>query len=374
MTRAATGQDSPFIIWTFRRTGGTRLGDVLFQRSSHDKVEHEPFNNERIYGGVNERYRETGDDAALRVELADICRRGVLIKHCLELMPPGLNQALAAVASDAGYRHLFLYRRRPLGRLLSLHYSQQSGVWGRLQAQATAVDEAAILARPLPVARLLAHERMSRARMRDCYRAVCAQGGQPVLAAFEDIYGEPDQALVRDRLLAILDALGMSRSEGSDREFLAATLTGEQGTRSRYTQFPNYPEFAAAVEALGEFSPAEPGVVIEVLDLPDWVETFTVWPPERRAGSPAEGVVAGILLPKEAREGQLLFVSADGESVVASTGLPSRGFASRAPANALSGRARFRFDQLRLAPGLDGECVWVDQSGQRTPLARVSFE
>lgn len=366
-------EDAPFIIWTFRRTGGTRLGAMLFERSSHETVEHEPFNLERTFGDVTNHYRKTGDEAALRVQMHAICERKVVIKHCLELMTPGLNRALAEASTAAGYRHVFLFRRRPLGRLLSLHYAQQSGIWGKEQARSTPIDEDAIFSQPLPIERLLAHERLSRARMAECYRVLRSLGANPLLVAFEDIYATDDLDAARERLLEILDVLGLPRGEASDREFLDATLRGEQGTRSQYSRFPNHAEFAAASERLGAFSPDAPGMVVEQLELPGWLERFTIWPPERKPGRD-DCVLSGIFLPRTQRSGQLWFEYGDGRRLQAAAGLESKGFARRHPDNVLSTRARFRFDELPLAPGMDGECVWVDETGERTRLATIGFK
>lgn len=366
-------KDAPFIIWTFRRTGGTRLGAMLFERSSHEKVEHEPFNLERTFGDVTNHYRKTGDEAALRMQMHAICERKVVIKHCLELMTPGLNRALAEASTAASYRHVFRFRRRPLGRLLSLHYAQQSGIWGKEQARSTPIDEEAIFTKPLPIARLLAHERLSRARMAECYRVLRSLGANPLLIAFEDVYATNDLDSARTRLLNILDALGMPRGEASDREFLDATLRGEQGTRSQYSRFPNYAEFAAASERLGAFSPDTPGMVVEQLELPEWLETFTIWPPEQKADH-EDCVLSGIFLPRTQRSGQLWFEYGDGRRLLARTSLESKGFARRHPDNVLSTRARFRFDGFPLASGVDGQCVWIDENGERTPLATIGFK
>lgn len=235
------------------------------------------------------------------------------------------------------------------------------------------MDEDAIFAKPLPIARLTAHERLARARMAECYRVLRALGANPLLVAFEDVYVTTELDSARERLLNILDALGMPRGEASDREFLDATLRGEQGTRSQYSRFPNYSGFAAASERLGAFSPDTPGLVVEQLELPEWLEKFTIWPPEQKADRD-DCVLSGIFLPRTQRHDQLWFECGDGRRLQASAGLESKAFASRHPDNALSMRARFRFDGVPLVPGVDGECVWVDETGERTRLATIGFQ
>ena len=58
----------PFIIWTLRRTGGTNLATRLMALSQYPKLEHEPFNPDRVHGHVTRNWVEHCDGYALDEE------------------------------------------------------------------------------------------------------------------------------------------------------------------------------------------------------------------------------------------------------------------------------------------------------------------
>lgn len=96
VAEAIAGEGSaPIIIWTLRRTGGTNLGASLFERAPFEAVQQEPFNDDRLYGAVTQAFRSSGDEDALRNSLRDIVAGKVLIKHCVETVPPRLSILLA---------------------------------------------------------------------------------------------------------------------------------------------------------------------------------------------------------------------------------------------------------------------------------------
>ena len=47
---------SKFIIWTVRRTGGTRFTTKLTDMSIYPVAEHEPFNIDRMFGKITKRF------------------------------------------------------------------------------------------------------------------------------------------------------------------------------------------------------------------------------------------------------------------------------------------------------------------------------
>lgn len=258
MSEVVIGADPPFIIWTMQRTGGTNLAQTLFERSSHRGVQHEPFNVERLYGEITRRFREEKDDGALHKALENVLHEQVLIKHCVEKVPSAMNAVLANVATQAGYRHIFLYRRAALGRLLSFHFALVSGVWGKSDADTKALDED-IFRRPIPVADLLKHERRCRRAMKGAFEAVKMSYSSPFLIAFEDIYCNDDREAAGKILGRLFEDLKLSRQDEDHVLLNRLRGDGAQGTRDSYRSFVNYADFAKAVRELGPLDMEDSG-------------------------------------------------------------------------------------------------------------------
>ena len=159
---------SPFIIWTFRRSGGTNLGNALFNGSSFNTVQHEPFNIDRIFKHVIINWRENQSLEQLYDDIDCILKEKPLIKHCLEIMPSELNQALIDVSIKYGYKHLFLYRENAKSRLLSLNFSMKTNVWGKEHLIIRPFDQA-VFDEGIPITKLINHEKSARSEMRRCY-------------------------------------------------------------------------------------------------------------------------------------------------------------------------------------------------------------
>jgi hypothetical protein len=246
-------EPAPFIIWTLRRTGGTNLSQALFERVPFPKVPHEPFNHDRLYGPLTRAFIADRDEATLRVGIDAICARGVTLKHCAETVPPKLNTVLADASMAAGYRHVFLYRRSALDRLLSLIYAQRTGVWGPGSAASAAADEQAFMS-PLDIDHLLGHERVCRAELSAVHARLLARGATPQQLVFEDLLQSAEPECAATLLRPVLLALGLAVTE-DERSALALRLVGagEQGTRERYRHFSNWRALEAALQDLGPF-------------------------------------------------------------------------------------------------------------------------
>lgn len=257
MSNQVAADDAPFIIWTLQRTGGTNLAQTLFDRSPFRGVQHEPFNVERLFGSVTQRYIDDEDEAILRNSVAKILDERVLMKHCVEKVPGTLNRVLAESATHASYRHVFLYRRQALGRLLSYHFAMVSGVWGKEDADSKGVDER-IFSEPIPVARLLQHERRCRGALKESFEAALEAGGSPAAIAFEDIYGDQDVAAGQRLLKNLLQDLHLARPDEDDSLLDKLRHVGAQGTRGSYLRFSNYDKFKEAVAGLGDFDLVAP--------------------------------------------------------------------------------------------------------------------
>lgn len=362
----------PFIIWTLRRTGGTNLATTLFARSPCPSVGHEPFNLDRKFGQINADCRSGVSETEISARLDEILAGGVLMKHCVEKVPRRFNPLLASVSMARGYRHVFLYRRNPLDRLLSLHFAERSGVWGKRLASTTEIDDA-IFAEPLPVAALVRHETACRETLQSVYVQLRMHGVEPLLVEFEDIYGDSDKAAVRARLLTLLGGLGLASGDGSDDAFVDDIVSGgDQGTRSQYTRFVNHAEMAERVGELGLFdlrAATIPGVE-RTRPLPAGIDVADVWPPSLD-DVPGRMTVAGVVFSAQDPELKV-FIEDDDGLREAPRDQPSPRIAKRFPQHPAAARARFRLAGIRV-PGVRPVRV-LAVAGGREPVevARIS--
>lgn len=237
MSAAAPSADArPFVIWTLQRTGGTNLTKHLSQRSPFKPVQQEPFNKPRIYGEITKAWLADRNAEALRAAVTEVCARHELIKHCVEMVPLEVSRALAECASAAGYRHMFLYRRDPLGRILSKEYAQRTKVWGPSHI-AKAENDAEAFVTPLDVAQLLKEETRNVDWLNRVWKLLHAHKAPVTTIAYEDLYG-PDADLAARALARLLDGLALSQGPEKDAAMLADLRgTGDQNTRDRYARF-----------------------------------------------------------------------------------------------------------------------------------------
>ncbi|TDM06392.1 MAG: hypothetical protein C4K60_17690 [Ideonella sp. MAG2] len=204
---------------------------------------------------MTQRWKTDHDPAALAARLRDICDRPSIIKHCVEMVPWEVTKALAEASSRAGYRHLFLYRQRPAGRLLSLHFARQSGIWGPQGKTAKVLD--AVYAKPLPVAELVAHEGRCAQRLRDSWELLLSLNQHPLALAFEDVYDNPDAASAQAGIEALLQALNLGEDPAFTAKFVADVLNkGKQGTRDDYARFQGVAQLERSLGRVAAFIPA----------------------------------------------------------------------------------------------------------------------
>lgn len=257
MTREANSRiaSRPFIIWTLQRTGGTNLTAQLIQRSRLKPRQHEPFNRQRELGGITQHWHKTADETALAASMEEVCSVPRPIKHCLEQVPWAVSEALLHASVAAGYRHLFLYRREPIGRLLSVEYARRTGVWGVNHLHKTENEDHAF-AKPLDIERLVQHELR-------CVYLLCAvrdlygieHGVRPITLAYEDVYGD-DERCARQRLRKALAQMDLSRGKSVDVKFVNSIRErGNQGTRDRYERFEGRDELARRLRGVPRFHP-----------------------------------------------------------------------------------------------------------------------
>ncbi len=366
-----TNTIQPFIIWTLQRTGGTNLTQQLTERSGLPGTEHEPFNQGRIYGHVTEQWISDRDPDQLQRAVEEICQRGVIIKHCVETVPWEITEALVQASIKADYRHLFLYRKNALDRLLSLHFAQKTGVWGPDMLDFIAVtgareaDPAATaggigekaLSVAIPVEKLVNHERRCVQTLTRTWQLLHTQGAQAQAIAYEDVYltSDPEQPL--RILLPVLEYLGLSENEPANLAWVGEMLgKGDQGTRDKYRDFPGVGELAKCIQVIAPFSPDAAEVVsIEarlVAEHHPWIERcfIDVLPAKVSPSGPFElgGVV---VLSREAPARVTLQVESSNRSTLAQWGLPSQRMAAEHPQGINSASARFLVQNLFFREG-----------------------
>lgn len=225
--------DTPFVIWTLQRTGGTNLNRHLNMLSANDKYQDEPFNRRRECGAVTQTWLASQNKDALTQSMAEICRTRKNIKHCLERMPWALSGALIQASHSCGYAPLFLYRENPLQRLLSMEYAMRTKSWGPKKAAAQ-TDDASAFQAPLDVDKLIAHETRANQKLKKAWRQLRKVGAAPVAISYEELYSS-DSALTRVALRRVFKRLGVATL---DKQVIAAIRkTGDQLTRDRYSGF-----------------------------------------------------------------------------------------------------------------------------------------
>jgi len=254
-------QARPFVIWTLQRTGGTNLTGQLAQRSGLKPREHEPFNKRRELGDITRRWIENEDQEQLLAAMDEVCAAKRPIKHCVEQVPWEISWALATRSSAAGYGHLFLYRKDPLSRLLSVEYARRTGVWGPRHLEKAEHDDAAFR-KPLDVPRLIEHEKRCNWLLSAAWHVLQGEGANPVALAYEDAYVAlayedayaDDAGAASEALVAVLRALDLSRGRSADRKLVdAVRARGNQGTRERYSRFEGRDELARQLATINTF-------------------------------------------------------------------------------------------------------------------------
>jgi len=181
---------------------------------------------------------QTENDDALLQSMRDICGRRSNLKHCPELIPMPVSQALVTASVAQDYQHLFLYRCDPIPRILSLEYAQRTNAWGPGQTpQGDSADSSTAFDAALDIKAILTHEATAHTRLNQSWQALLEAGVSPIALSFEELYlATPDNA--RQSLIYMLAGLDMVLpAEQIDTLLQRLRGTGNQNTRNRYDQF-----------------------------------------------------------------------------------------------------------------------------------------
>lgn len=301
MSERTSGGAQPFVIWTLQRTGGTNLARRLFEASGLPGTDgrppgtglfldgitdpwklHEPFNygdSARPFGFASAAWVERRDRAALDEATETICRHRLPLKHCVEMVPWEVSESLAHAALRHDYRHVFLFRRQPLNRLLSVEYARRSGVWGPNLKGKAAPDDV-VFAEPLDAERLTGHERYCSELLGRTWQLLSDAGESPLPLAFEDVYQCDDKALVRARLFHLLTVLRIARGAGRGELVDGIVGSGDQGTRDRYEAFAGIEVLSRQIADSPLFTPPDDALKLQAHPtaamLPAWINLAVV--------------------------------------------------------------------------------------------------
>jgi hypothetical protein len=319
-------------------------------------TDHEPFNGGRVFGNITQRWVDTRDNQVLDAAIEDIARTGLVIKHCVETVPWQVTESLARAASRVGYRHLVLYRRNAIDRLLSLHFAQQTGVWSSDMKQfieVTGAKEADCGARPetvdvdtfktrLPIEKLVHHERHCNAVLTRIWDYLQECGANPIALAYEDIYSPSGSQNLR----AVLTRLEIAIDEAKIDAWITELVDkGEQGTRDQYELFVGTDELTKRLQSIPPFSAGAPGEKVS------WQSFITcdprvlyfhvdVLPRQARTGQCFE--IGGVLvLNQNAPDEPNITLVGEASSIPLTSGQPSLRMAMRYPTGKNPGRSRW---------------------------------
>lgn len=243
MDQSRTQGGGPFVFWTFRRTGGTTLSQLLMTMGP-GKGYHEPFNHDRDFGFVGQEWQSTKDRDLMRANIARALDDLPLIKHCYELLGNPINRTLMGELQSRDYRHVILDRRGEVNRLLSLELARLTGAWGKMGADKIygLYESGEAKMAPFDIDGMIKHMGRCHEHRSFLERMMRKHGITPHVVYFEDLY--VDHAVGHQEVEALVDFLGIDRSGVEDYEgrvSAALTLKG-QNSRSMMDFVPNIAE------------------------------------------------------------------------------------------------------------------------------------
>ncbi|MEL7301274.1 MAG: hypothetical protein AAFM92_12905 [Pseudomonadota bacterium] len=238
--------DTPFVIWTLQRTGGTNLNKHLNMHSGNEKYQDEPFNRRRECGAVTQAWLDDQNEDALHRSINVICAKRKNMKHCVERIPWPISEALIAASHRAGYAPVFLFREDPMQRLLSMEYAMRTKAWGPKKASENSEDPSAF-DKPLDVDALIAHETRANNKLKKAWRQLKKAGAAPVAVSYEELYSS-DPEEMRTATKRVFKRLGVPALD--EKVIEGIRKTGDQQTRDRYSNFKGRDELQSRLVEL----------------------------------------------------------------------------------------------------------------------------
>lgn len=239
-----SNEDAPFIIWTFRRTGGTSLKTILFWLSSRASWQDEAFNRDRELGSITREYEESGDLDRLSKQINEVIAQKKNLKHCVETVPYEITSRLLRFAEAQGYKHIVLLRRNEEDRQLSLALALITKAWGPSEA-AKIYQEISSGARqldPINLGWMQKHLDRDAIALGRLMRLFAVSDISYRTVFFEDLYTGPFEAR-SNYLKALIKWIGLHRARTvGDEAYESVLMERSQNTASILSFVPNISE------------------------------------------------------------------------------------------------------------------------------------
>ena len=364
-----------FIIWTLQRTGGTNLAHHLFGRADMRGIQHEPFNKGRVFSHVTEQWLESKNEDLLASQMKEIVGRGLAIKHCVELVPLEISHALAKAACEAGFKHLFLYRKSALDRLLSLHFAQETGIWGPNEKNQATKALGAIA--PLPIAKLVHHEKRCIDLLNKMWSYLLAHNAKPLALSYDQLYACNTSRSI-DALLHVMKKFGLCRENQDDLALVnVITTNGHQGTKDKYEMIPGSSDLTTALEQVVKFAPiaALPKCGLENNATPEWVvhAKLDVMTPLLPEGDDWVLILGGVIAVTDKAPTGLTLIAKQGEAKESVRwGFRSEQVGKLYPNHPQAATARFKTYGNTVKNGDTLELYLQDGLGRQYPLFKIN--
>ena len=236
--------DAPFIIWTFRRTGGTSLKTILFWLSTRESWQDEAFNRDRELGEITKKYEETRDLGQLSHDINEVVLQKKNLKHCVETVPYEVTSQLLRQAHANGYRHIVLLRRNEEHRQISLALALITKAWGPAQAEQTysMIIRGERRLEPINLGWMQKQIDRDAIALGRLIRLFASKDIPYKMVFFEDLYTGTFAARV-EHLKAIISWLGLARAQDvTDEAYRDVLMARSQNTSSILHFVPNLEE------------------------------------------------------------------------------------------------------------------------------------
>jgi hypothetical protein len=279
-----------------------------------------------------------------------------------------MNLLLLELATEYGYKHLFLYRENAADRLLSLNYAMRTGIWGS-KGKTPIECGTDVFYGPVNISKLLNHEATCRRDMRSIYANLISKGDSPIAVSFESIYKSSQQyskALVKE----LFEQVTGSRPARFKSLYQNLVSYGSQGTSSDYLRFPRADELAIQANELGPFQlHHKTNCQVALTDSENQVVYSEFW--DALPSAQAEKYyIHGVILCDTQEQAKIKIVQRE-RSVHVTTGLASRRIAKMYPS--MSNASNCRFFSGPIA-SCENALIYIEGGPNRNHLlARLEF-
>jgi hypothetical protein len=219
--RAGDGLRSvePFVIWMMRDSRARLLALWLAQCGRPRPLAVDPFTPGSGWHALPAITDPEVKPVELQAALSQVLAERPVIVHCVDDLDESFQIALAAAAAKAKYRHLILYERSPLERLLLQHARRRAEAGSEARApepgprsEQAPADSAHVEIEQL--AALLRHARACHKRLAWVRHVLRLRGHARRTEVFENLFDERDTpSEQRRRWRHMLDSIGVPAAD-----------------------------------------------------------------------------------------------------------------------------------------------------------------